>query len=345
MVSRVLHHPAELLRPEVRHRVVYLVAAEHVGRDHLGRVQGHVPVLEPQPPAEAPRLERGAVAHRIDTGQGRPQAGVDGHAVLQPDTRALQPAGGRADPDRGDDLVRRDPPAAGQGEAAGLHGLHRHSGLQPHARGRVPAGGLRAHRGAQGRGERRGPGFDHRDLATVGGRRGGQLGADPAGPDDGQPESGPEQGPQGQGIVVVAQEPLPPGAGQRHRHGPGSQDQPVIGVLVTIGGQGLRVHPGGGFAGPEIHVQRAEVGLQRRVDAVVGQHLLRQRRPVVRRPRFRPDQGDLAGEATRAQLGDGAEPGQARARYHDPATIGHSASGYAGRRDLVITDATCAKQP
>src|SRR6202041_1388679 len=38
VVPRVLHHPAELLRPEVRHRVVYLLAAEHVGRDHLGRV-------------------------------------------------------------------------------------------------------------------------------------------------------------------------------------------------------------------------------------------------------------------------------------------------------------------
>ena len=84
--------------------------------------------------------------------------------------------------------------AADQGEAlftsgfapAGLHGFHRDPGSQVHAGGGVPACGLRAHRGPHGRGERSGPGLDHRDLTAAGGGRGGQFGADPARPHDGQ---------------------------------------------------------------------------------------------------------------------------------------------------------------
>src|ERR1035437_2940358 len=34
VVARILHHATELLGPEIRHRVVDLVAAEQVGRDH-----------------------------------------------------------------------------------------------------------------------------------------------------------------------------------------------------------------------------------------------------------------------------------------------------------------------
>jgi predicted ATPase/DNA-binding SARP family transcriptional activator len=240
VVAGVLHHPAELLGPEVRHRVVGLVTAENVGRDHLGRVQGHVPVLEAQPAAEPPRLERGAVSHRVDAGPGGAQPGVHGHAVLQPHAGPVQPAGGRAYPDRGDDLVRLDHPAAGQGQPAGLHRLDRGGDPQVHPGGRVPAGGLRAQRGADRRGQRRGPGLHHRDLAAAGRRRGGQFGADPAGPHDGQPQclpsglAGPEQVPQRQRVVVGAQEALPPWPWQRHRQRPGGQHQVVERVAAAV---------------------------------------------------------------------------------------------------------------
>ena len=63
------------------------------------------------------------------------------------------------------------------------------------------------------------------------------------------------------------------------------------------------------------------------------------------RQRLRPDQGDRAGEAALAQLGGGAQPGQARACHHDSPAIGHSAPRYAGQRDHMITAATYVKQP
>ena len=328
MVPDVLHHPAELLGPEIRHRVVRLVAACHVGRGHLGHVQGHVPVLDPQPPAEPPRLERGAVPRRVDPGPGGTQAGVDGHAVLQPQAGALQPAGGRAHPDRGDHLVRLDPPAAGQLEPAGPHRLDRGGHPQVHPGRGVPAGSLGPDRGADRRGQRRGPGLHHGDLASVRGRRGGQFGADPAGPHDGQPQCLPalarlEQVAQGQRVVVGAQEALPPVAGQRHRLRPGRQHQVVEGVRTAAGDQ-LVAQTGGGLVRPEVHLERGEVGLQGRVEAGLGQELLGQRRPVVRRPRLGPDQGDRAREAALTQFLHRPEPGQARAGHHYPPALGHN---------------------
>ena len=153
-------------------------------------------------------------------------------------------------------------------------------------------------RGADRRGQRRGPGLHHGDLAAVRGRRGGQFGADPAGPHDGQPQcfpalAGLEQVAQRQRVVVGAQEALPPVAGQRHRQRPGRQHQVVEGVRAAAGDQ-LVAEPGGGLVRPEVHLERGEVGLQRRVEIGFGQELLGQRRPVVGRPRFGPDQRDRA---------------------------------------------------
>ena len=321
VVPGVLHHAPELLRPEVRHRVVDGVAAEYVGRDHLGGVQRHVPVLEPQPPPEPEREERGAVSYRVDTRQGRAQARVGGHAVLQPNARALQPAGGRPDPDRGDDLIRRDPVAASQRQAARLNRLHGSVHPQPHARVGIPLRRLRSHRGADRGGQRCGSGLHHRDLAAVRDRRGGQFRADPARADDSQPQPGPEQIPQREGVVVAAQEALPAVAGKSYRKRTSGQHQAIKGVPGTSRQQGGGIEPGGGLIRPEVHVQRAEVGAQRRVDAGRDQHLLRQRRPVIWRPRFRPDQGDLAGVAARPQFLRGAQPGQTGACHHDPAAI------------------------
>ena len=188
-------------------------------------------------------------------------------------------------PDRGDDLVGRDPLAAGQSEPARLHGIHRGADPQVHACVGVPSGGLGSHRGTDRRGERRGPGFHHRDLAAVRDRGGGEFGADPPGSHDGQPQPGPEQVPQGQRVVVGTQEALPPRTGKRHRHRPGGQHQVVKGVRAAGRDQGgLVVEPGRGLLRAEVHAERREVGLQRRVEVGFRQHLLGQRRPVIRRP-------------------------------------------------------------
>ena len=192
----------------------------------------------------------------------------------------------------------------------------------------VPAGGLGSDRGADRRGQRRGPGLHHGDPGTVRHCRGGQLGADPAGPHDGQPQrfargcAGPEQVAQGQRVVVGAQETLPPVAGQRHRQRSGRQHQMVEGVRAAAGDQFL-AEPGGSLIRAEVHLERGEVGLQRRVEIGFGQELLGQRRPVVGRARVGADQGDRAGEAALPQYFHRPEPGQARAGHHYPSALGH----------------------
>jgi len=148
-----------------------------------------------------------------------------------------------------------------------------------------------------------------------------------AGSHDGQPQcfpvlAGLEQVAQGQRVVVGTQEALPPVAGQRHRQRPGRQHQVVEGVRAAAGDQ-LIAQPGGGLVRPEIHIERGEVGLQGRVEAGLGQELLGQRRPVVRRPRLGSDQRDRAREAALTQLLHGPEPGQARAGHHDTSALGH----------------------
>jgi hypothetical protein len=154
-------------------------------------------------------------------------------------------------------------------------------------------------------------------------RRGGQFGADPAGSHDGQPKPWFEQVAQGQRVVVGAQEALPPVAGQRYRQRPGRQHQVVEGVRAAACDQ-LIAQPGGGLVRPEVHLERGEVGLQGRVEAGLGQELLGQRRPVVRRPRLGPDERDRAREAALTQLLHRPEPGQARAGHHYPPALGHN---------------------
>jgi len=233
VVARVLDHPAELFRPEVRNRVVDLAAAEDVRGDHLGSVQRRFPVLDPQPGAEAQRDERGAVPRGVDAGQRGAQAGIDGDAVVQGHAGAGQPAHRGADPDRGDDLVGRQP-ASGQGEAAGLDGLHGRAGAQFHAGLLVPAAGARPDGGAERRGERRGARLHDGHLAA--GRHGGgrQFGADPPGADDREPQSGPQPGAQRQRVVIGPQEPLRPGPRQSHGERSGRQNKMVKGVLIAI---------------------------------------------------------------------------------------------------------------
>ena len=65
MMPSVLDHPAKLLGPEVRDRVVGLVPAEDVGRHHRRRMQRAVPVLDPQPAVVPDRDEGRAVAESM----------------------------------------------------------------------------------------------------------------------------------------------------------------------------------------------------------------------------------------------------------------------------------------
>ncbi len=84
----------------------------------------------------------------------------------------------------------------------------------------------------------------------------------------------------------------------------------------------------GPLAEPEVGAERVELSPQRGVVDLALHELLRQRRPVVRRPDLGPDQGDRTLVAERPQLLDGAHPGQAAARHHDPCRI--------ARRHLVL---------
>jgi hypothetical protein len=65
-------------------------------------------------------------------------------------------------------------------------------------------------------------------------------------------------------------------------------------VLTLAGHQRPLIQADGGLALVEVHVERGEVGLQGRVKRDFLQHLLGQRRAVIRRSRLRADQGDPA---------------------------------------------------
>ena len=190
--ARVLHHPAELLRPEVRNGVVVRAPAQDVRGRRRGPVQRDVPVLEAQPLLIPLRPERGAVSDRVHARGSGTQPGVGSDAVVKGDGRARQPGHRRAHPDGRQHHIRGQPVAAGQGNAAWLNGVDALPEPQVHARLAVPGHrgqpDLRADRG----GKRRGRGLQHRDRAPPARCRGGHLGTDPARPDDREPGSGPE---------------------------------------------------------------------------------------------------------------------------------------------------------
>jgi hypothetical protein len=237
-MAGVLEHPAELFRPEVRHRVVYLAAAQDVRREHFRGVQRRIPVLYSQAFAEPHGLERRAVPRGVDSRERRAQAGVDGDAVVERQARARQPAHGRPDADRRHDLVGGQPGSSGQREAAPLHRLHGGACPQLDSGSLVPGSGMGPGFGAEGGGERGRPGLDDRDQAACRRGRGRQFGADPAGADDRETQSWPEQAAQRQGVVQGPQEPLRPWTRKRRGHGARRQHEAVEGVLTAIGDEG-----------------------------------------------------------------------------------------------------------
>src|SRR5262249_14386206 len=136
----------------------------------------------------------------------RTQQLVDGYSVVERYPRGLKPGDVGPDPDRGHDLVGRQPAAAGQAEPAILNGLDAlaYRKLDPGAG--IPARRAGADLGADRGRQRRGTGLDDVYRALPGRRGGGQLGADPAGPNDRQPKSWPQQLTQLKGVFDRPQE-------------------------------------------------------------------------------------------------------------------------------------------
>ncbi len=103
----------------------------------------------------------------------------------------------------------------------------------------------------------------------------------------------------------------------------GGDQQPVVRDLVAIGQAhvlGSAIETGGGHAEPPFRIDFAAA----RQQGVIGrhppfQHLLRERRPIVRLVLLIADEGQLAGEALVAQGFGSAEPGQGGADDDDPA--------------------------
>ena len=102
----------------------------------------------------------------------------------------------------------------------------------------------------------------------------------------------------------------------------GRDQQPVVGHLVTVGEQHLpvvAVQSGGRHAQAPVRVdlpQARQLGVTRRHPSL--EHLLGQRRPVVRLVDLVTNDGQRASEPLVAQRLRGAQPGQRRTDDHDP---------------------------
>jgi hypothetical protein len=201
---------------------------------------------------------------------------------------------------------------------------------------RVPRGHRRGHLGGQRPGERPVGGLDdgHRTPRVT--RRRGELGADPARPDDHDVVLLREHGTQPLGVVQGAQQ-MNPGhslrARQPDRFRAGRDDQDVVRHRPR-GGVQLMVP--GAYAehlAPELQfdAQCLEVDVEGGALRLAEQHGLRERRPVVRLVRFRPDQRHAAGEALFPQGDRGLHAGHSRAHDDDlpcrpllnPRLLGH----------------------
>ena len=157
----------------------------------------------------------------------------------------------------------------------------------------------------------------------------GHLGADEAGADDQHPlRPGLQRRLQLGRVIAGAQrvEALQLGLfGVEPRAGPdaGGDQQPVVGHLVAVGEQHfpvVAVQSGGRHAQTPVGVdlpQPRQLGVPRRHPSL--EHLLGQRRPVVRLVHLVADDGQRAGEALVAQRLRGAQPGQRRTDDDDPA--------------------------
>ena len=102
----------------------------------------------------------------------------------------------------------------------------------------------------------------------------------------------------------------------------GRDQQPVVGHLVTVGEQHfpvVAVQSGGRHAQTPVRVdlpQARQLGVTRRHPSL--EHLLGQRRPIVRLVDLVTNDGQRASEALVAQRLRGTQPGQRRTDDHDP---------------------------
>ena len=318
-----------LIAPEPRDRIERLglglvVVGQQASSGGLAHLDGRLPVLDPQQLAEAGAGPAGDVSGGHHPGRGG-QRVVGDDAVIDVQPRTLDPAGVGRHPDADQDHRGLDARAVAEAHrldpVGAVQPVDAHAQAQVHPVVAVQRGHDHAHLGAQGPFEGRGRRLQHGHLDPAGSAHRRHLRPDETGPDH-HDALGllVEVAPQDEAVVQGAQdvhafEHRRPG--QPTGGGAGGDHQPVVAdpLPAIEAHEAIRAIEAHGPASEAVVDAQVLVG-GRQDDAIdipdPGQHLLRQRRPVIGCVGIGVDHRDGALEALAAQRVSRVHPRQGR---------------------------------
>jgi hypothetical protein len=308
-----------LVGPDVRHLHRRLRKAEDVG-GHNRRVLVRVgPVLDPHRLAVERVRPAGDIARRVDLREaGHAQPLVAADPVIERQSRRFQPLRRRPRADAHDDEIGGKHPPVGQRHAGhrariGLQVINPDAGVQLDAVPAVQVRELLSDHLTEQVGHWHRLRLDDRHRAAVLARGRGQFRSDEARSDDHDPRCLGQGRAQRERVVGGADgvHAAQVAVRQRSWHQAGRDDQAVIAQgppVLGPHGAGPRVQTCRAHAQLQVDVQRVQLrrGQQRHRSTVLvaGEHVLRQRRPVVRCVQLLADHGDpLAIPALAQRLG------------------------------------------